>query len=193
MIQVLIVEADRISRLELFDEADLDTALARFDELQPQAPRLENTATRVHARLRKCVAARDWNAVDELLADDIAIDDRRRAVNSGIQHGRDAAIADMRGAIDLGLTNISLTVLATRGVRLELSRMWVSGEDRPDAFRIEFLSIVEIDADERIVARVGFDLDDIDAAFTELDARYLLVKPPRTPTRGRSFRVLTPR
>ena len=35
------------------------------------------------------------------------------------------------------------------------------------------LSIVEIDADERIAARVVFDLDDIEAAFEELDARYL--------------------
>ena len=51
--------------------------------------------------------------------------------------------------------------------------MCVSGEDGPDAFRIEFLSVVEINADERIVARVVFDPDDIEAAFTELDARYL--------------------
>ena len=35
------------------------------------------------------------------------------------------------------------------------------------------LSIVEIDADERIAAAVTFDLDDIDAAIEELDARYL--------------------
>ena len=35
------------------------------------------------------------------------------------------------------------------------------------------LGIAEIDADERIVAAVLFDLDDIDAAFEELDARYL--------------------
>ena len=33
--------------------------------------------------------------------------------------------------------------------------------------------IVEINADERIVAAVAFDVDDIDAAFEELDARYL--------------------
>ncbi len=32
---------------------------------------------------------------------------------------------------------------------------------------------MEINADNRIVARVAFDLDDIDAAFEELDARYL--------------------
>ena len=35
------------------------------------------------------------------------------------------------------------------------------------------LSVIEIDADDRIAAYVMFDLDDIDAAFAELDARYL--------------------
>ena len=35
------------------------------------------------------------------------------------------------------------------------------------------LAIIEIDADNRFAARVMFDLDDIDAAFEELDARYL--------------------
>ena len=43
----------------------------------------------------------------------------------------------------------------------------------PEAFDTELLHIIEIDGDERIVARVVFDLDDIDAAFEELDARYL--------------------
>ena len=35
------------------------------------------------------------------------------------------------------------------------------------------LDVVEIDADDRIAALVMFDPDDIDAAFAELDARYL--------------------
>ena len=49
-----------------------------------------------------------------------------------------------------------------------------SGDDqRPEAFRTEVLGIVEIDADDRIAATVMFDPDDIDAAFEELDARYL--------------------
>ena len=34
------------------------------------------------------------------------------------------------------------------------------------------LGIVEIDADNRFAARILFDLDDINAAFEELDARY---------------------
>ena len=53
-------------------------------------------------------------------------------------------------------------------------RLGFSDRDQgPDAFLIEVLSVVEINADERIVALVAFDLDDIDAAFAELDARYL--------------------
>ena len=120
-VALLTFDGDLLSRFELFDEADLDAALSRFEELQPQARRLENAASRVHTRLKNRIAARDWSALPEVLADDIAIDDRRRAVNSGIQYGRDAAIADMRAAIDLGLTQISLTVIAIRGARLELS------------------------------------------------------------------------
>jgi hypothetical protein len=172
---LLTFEADMVNHFEVFDEADLDAAIARFEELQsqPQAPRLENSASATHARLTACVAAHDWNALSEILADDIAIDDRRRVVNSGITYGRDAAIANMGGVIDVGLTNVSSTVLATRGDRLDLCRTCISGQDRPEAFQIEFFSVVEIDADERIVARVLFDPDDIDAAFAELDGRYL--------------------
>ena len=45
-VDLLTVEGDLISRSELFDEADLDAALARFDELSSPAPRLENAASR---------------------------------------------------------------------------------------------------------------------------------------------------
>jgi hypothetical protein len=46
-------------------------------------------------------------------------------------------------------------------------------EEGSEAFFSESLSIVELDTDERIVALVSFDPDDIDAAFEELDARYI--------------------
>ncbi|OBK40625.1 regulator [Mycobacterium sp. 1245111.1] len=166
-----IVDGDKVSRYEIFDEEDLDAALARFDELQPQARQLENAASRVHELLKARVVARDWDAVSDFFADDVAIDDRRRVVNSGIQYGREAAVADMRSAAEVGLSSISLSVIATRGERLELCRTCIQYQDR--AFRMEFIAVVEIDADERIVARVAFDADDVDAAITELDARYL--------------------
>ena len=55
-----------------------------------------------------------------------------------------------------------------------LSRTRFSGrKSGPTRSSTDVLGIVEIDADNRIAARVMFDLDDIDAAFAELDARYL--------------------
>ena len=80
----------------------------------------------------------------------------------------------MRAIADLGITDMTSTVIAIRGERLALSRVRFVGRDqRPEAFHTEVLNIVEIDADDRIAARVAFDVDDIDAAFAELDARYL--------------------
>ncbi len=69
-VNVLTVEGDLISRCEVFDEADVDAALARFDELSRPAPRLENTASRVAERFQAHFAARDWDAMAEILADD---------------------------------------------------------------------------------------------------------------------------
>jgi hypothetical protein len=174
-IAIVTVDGDLISRCEIFDEADLDTAHARFEELHPQARRLENAASQVAERFLAQFAARDWDAMAEILADDYSADDRRRVVNAGIRHGRDAEIANMQTIADLGFTDVTSTVSATRGDRLVLIRTCgVSGLDQaPEAFHGEMLCIIEIDADERVVANVMFDLDDIDAAFEELDARYV--------------------
>ena len=43
----------------------------------------------------------------------------------------------------------------------------------PGAFSREVLHVVEIDAENEAAAVLVFDLEDIDAAFDELDARYL--------------------
>ena len=49
-------------------------------------------------------AARDWDAHG---GDDwpttFSSDDRRRVVNAGVRHGRDAEIADLRAVADLGV------------------------------------------------------------------------------------------
>ncbi len=90
MIQLPIVEDDRVDGCEIFDEADLDAALARFEELHPQEPRLENAASRLTERFRSYFTARNWDEMADMLADDFATDDRRRVVGAGSQHGRDA-------------------------------------------------------------------------------------------------------
>jgi hypothetical protein len=173
-VELMTVEDDLISRAEIFDEADLDDALARFEELHSQHRRLENTASRLTERYWTYFAERDWDGIGEMVADDIWAEDRRRVVNAGIRQGRDAEIADMRAIADTGTTNAALTVIATRGDRLALIRFLLGGRDqRPEAFRSEMLGIAEINAENRLAARILFDVDDIDAAFEELDARYL--------------------
>ena len=177
LVALLTFTGDLISRAELFDEADLDAALARFDELHTRAPRLENAASQLGQRQLAHFAARDWAAMTELLAEDTSTDDRRRVVNAGNQLGRDVDVATMRALADLGVAHIASAVIATRGERLALTRSRMSGRDqRPDAFYTEALSILEIDADNRGAAKVVFDPDDLDGAFAELDARYLAVE-----------------
>ena len=102
-------------------------------------------------------------------------DDRRRVVGAGIRHGRDAVVAEisatrrrrrheldvrasLRSAASASSSGVPRLRAATSGPRRSISRSY---------------DVVEIDADERIAARVVFDLDDFDAAIAELDARYL--------------------
>ena len=173
-IHVLTVDGELLNRFEVFDETDLDAALARFAELHPQTPRLENTASQVGQRYREHFAAGNWDAMADIIADDFIGDDRRRVVGSGVRIGRDAQIADMRAIADLFIANMTWTDIATRGDRLVLFRVgFVDRDQKPEAFRTEVLCILEIDAEERIVTSVSFDLDDIDAAFGELETRYV--------------------
>jgi hypothetical protein len=172
--EIMTVEGDLVSRAELFDEADIGAALARFEELSRPAKQLENAASRVDDRFEQYFAARDWDAMANLMTDDICIEDRRRVVNAGLRRGRDLEIANMRVIADLGVREATSSVIATRGERLALSRNRFVGRDqRPEAFSSEALCIIEIDADGRIVARLSFGVDGVDAAFAELDARYL--------------------
>ena len=174
LIAVLMLDGDRIGRLELFDEADLDAALARFEELQPQAPRLENAASQAVAREWAYFATRDWAAMAETLTDDFSTVDHRRVVNAGVLRGRDAHVANYRAVADVGFEDIASTTIATRGQRLALIRVWSSARGfEPGETGPEMIGIVEVDADDRLTAAALFDLGEIDAAFAELDARYL--------------------
>ena len=66
---LVTVDGDMVNRCEVFDVADLDAALARFEELYPPTPRLENTATRVQERVFSYIAAGDWDAVAQITAE----------------------------------------------------------------------------------------------------------------------------
>jgi hypothetical protein len=107
-----------------------------------------------------------------MVADDVYVDDHRRVVNAGIRRGRNPNIQDLQAAADIGFTMEMVSVIATRGDRLALTRIRGTGPD-PETIQNDAPNVVEIDAEGRIAAAVVFDLDDIDAAIAELDRRYV--------------------
>ena len=117
-------------------------------------------------------AARDWDALAETVADNYSGIDHRRVVNAENQYGRDAVVKDLQAAASVGFTISMVGAMAIRGERLVLARVRAAGRD-PKAIQNDALNVVEIDAEKRIIATVTFDLEDFDAAITELDARYL--------------------
>ena len=114
------VDGDLINRVEIFDEADLDAALARFDELSRPAPRLENAASQVCERLNANFSARDWDAMSQVVAHEHARrrssthGERRRPTRSGHPNRQRSS---RRGD---GADTMTSTVIAIRGERLAL-------------------------------------------------------------------------
>ena len=171
--RLLTVEGDTINRCEIFDDADLDAALARFEELHPQPRRLENAASRAQDRYFASYKAHDWTGIAEILTAGSLIENRTPVTSSGFWEGRDVVIANMRALAD-AVTNSTSAVVAIRGERLALTRNRFPNSDaRYGEFVVEQLIIVEIDTDDRIAAQIVIDPDDMDAAIAELDARYL--------------------
>ncbi|AMD53819.1 hypothetical protein ATO49_02940 [Mycolicibacterium fortuitum subsp. fortuitum DSM 46621 = ATCC 6841 = JCM 6387] len=171
---ILTVDGEQLSSLEVFDESDLDAALARFDELSRPVLRLENAASRAYERLQKCFIRPDLDAMATMLADDIRSEDRRHIVSTGIRRGRDAALEDARAVAELNVRNTLATVIAIRGERLALRRSrYANRDEQVEGFHVEILEIIGLDSQGLIADVVTFDSDDVDAAFAELDARYL--------------------
>ena len=124
VITVLTVDGDLINRCELFDEADIDAALARFDELSRPTPRWKTRQaewTSAYRRTSRPATGTRWR---RCLADDIATDDRRRVVKAGdpttVAMPRSQ---NMRAIADVGCQELARrSPIATRGDRLGLTR-----------------------------------------------------------------------
>jgi len=77
----------------------------------------------------------------------------------------------MRVVADLG-AKFTVEVIATRGDRLVLTRTRVSF-DQQQGFFDDLLGLVETNLNGHIAAVILLDLEDIEAAIAELDARYV--------------------
>jgi class 3 adenylate cyclase len=164
-----------VARQEYFDpDRDAD-ALARFDELVSAAParRFENAATRVADRLREAMEARDWERFTTLFAAGFRSIDRQRMAQ--LEADRDRYLDAWRPIFETFTSStITSDLLATRGERLLLARiLWTGSGHSIGSREYEWLEIFQVDDNGQIVTEVTFDPDDLDAAYGELDERYV--------------------
>jgi hypothetical protein len=170
---LVTVEGELINRCELFDEADIDAALARFDELNAAAPHLENAATRARARQAEAFNSRN---LDGFLAGysiaEARYEDRRKglrddAAGPGLtKRARALFEAPKRWRTEM-------EPVAIRGPRLALTRDKYLDTDSDRTITAEHLTLTEVDDEGLVRATILFDPDDINGAIAELTARWI--------------------
>jgi hypothetical protein len=174
VINVLAIDGDLLSGAEVFDETDLDAAIARFDELTPSAPRLENVATQTWTLLADTFNRRDVDKFLALSTADGRFEDRRKGLRVVLEGpGRRKAV---HAVFEEAPSSWRMEVepVALRGSRLSLTRECYRDTDDADRpIAVELLNVTEVSAGNLVRDIVAFDPDDIEAAFEELDARYL--------------------
>jgi ketosteroid isomerase-like protein len=162
----------RFTRIEFFEIDALDTALARFEELRPDPLRIPaNLATRAQERQAALAAAGDWDAVRALHSPRLVFDDRRSGLRTTVDG--EAYLAGLRWGRP-GPTEVTATVLATAGDRLELRHnRFTRTEGGTLLFEVDTLALAEVDADGRLESIILFDPDDRAVAEAELFERYV--------------------
>jgi ketosteroid isomerase-like protein len=116
----------------------------------------------------KAGEAEEWDTLLALCAPALEYDDRRRGLRTS--GDLEMCLTSWRYIFSRG-SRPACTLLATSGDRLALYRMrWTGADDQP-AYEVDTLSLTEVDAEGRIVARIIFDPDDRRAANLELVER----------------------
>ena len=165
---VVRIDGGKGSRFEYFALDALDDALACFEQLvTPPGPHDDHPCLRFQRRRDQALADGDRAAVNEMYAEDVVFEDRRRGLGSRIE-GRDAVLDQVR-LVNPATTGMRSTVVATRGSRLALLSGTVS---TTGGFEVDLLLLHELDASGRQVYNGLFDPDDLDAALAELEDRY---------------------
>jgi hypothetical protein len=174
MIYFLTIEGDLISRLEVFDEADLDAALARFDELDRPTSQIENAATRIWVRLSDAFNRRDLEGFLNLTSADMRYEDRRKGLGDVVKGAaRRKAVQAMFETAPRSW-RIEVEPIAVRGHRLSLIRVRYRDIDEADRpITVELLEITQVSQGGLMCYTVTFDADDVNGAIAELTARWI--------------------
>ena len=171
-VALLTFVGDAINHCELFDESDLDAAIARFDALNAPAPQLENTATHVNMVIADAFNRRDLAGYLGACAADARYDDRRKGLRSEGPISAEFGHALLFDAAESW--RLEVEPVALRGQHLALSRFVFRDADEADRpIAVDALVALEVNADQLVTYCLIFDPGDLGAALEELDARYL--------------------
>ena len=178
---VYVATLDASGRPQHFDLWDVDGAdaavacyrgLTAHDWEGLRAP-LDNTASRADRALFECFNRRDWPGIEALGAPELVFDERRRMLRNTC--GRDLWLAQLRVLYDVPASRFTTALLATRGERLSLSLHRFAGDVAGGGGPLSLdghMALQTVDGDGHLISIVLLDLDDRDAAYAELDARY---------------------
>ncbi|HJR24196.1 MAG TPA: nuclear transport factor 2 family protein [Acidimicrobiales bacterium] len=150
--------------------AELEARHASGDRFRPRA----NLAWRAAVRQREASDAADWDAFAATLAPSFEYVDRRRVM--WVPPAADPH-AIYRQMFALDEWTFRRALLATRGEHLALVRTTVEfrdGEAGPS--EVTTISVTEVGPDGLIVREAAFDVDQLDEAVAELDARWEAVQ-----------------
>lgn len=184
---VIVVGGEMIVREEVFDEDERDAAVRRAEQLEAERGAVStsgvaNAATRIAGHL--ITLANDGARVADLIADDFRRDDRRRHL-SFPDHGRDELIRLFEANARLGARH-TFDHIAVRGERLALSELRTSFDDGESV--VEMLTLVEFDAEGRMLVETNFETDRLIDALDELDQRWTATLDPAD---AETYRIAT--
>ena len=155
-VTLLKFDGDAINRCELFDEADIDAALARFDELTPSAPRLENAATRANTLIADAFNRREINGYLSAFDANAHYDDRRKGLRS--DGPVDSEFVRSMYFVAPASLRLEMEPVAIRGRRLALSRyIFRDFEEADRPIMVEVLLVTEVNDDGLVSLSVFFD------------------------------------
>jgi len=167
----------RVTDTEVFEAEQETEALARFAELTDRgdtgdAPEpFDNAASRAWRAVNEVWRRRDVERFAALHPRPLHYRDHRRLFQLDLD--RDGFLAFTRPLIEMRTGSASIDLLATRGECLALMRSTLQmSDDVVGPSAIDSLMLIETDERGEITAYDRFDMDDLDAADSELDRRW---------------------
>jgi DNA-binding SARP family transcriptional activator len=172
---VEIGDASRVLCHVLFDPWARDAAVAELDrrnaERRPASDEAAGNAA-WHASLLQeaACAADDWDAYEATLHPSYEYVERRRGL--WLPPGA-SPLSVNRAMFDLDRWEFRRALLAERGDRLALVRQSCRFEDGAvGPAESSAVAVLEVAEDGRVIREMSFDVDDVDDAIAELDARW---------------------